>query len=302
MIFPSYCTDLPNWRTVFSITPPAVRTILAAYETKNKAPGQEPLNEYRDAWLRWLSFKPTLNFSGCERKQKWAPCNGIHDALVNQLAHKAYQFNQVVCFTDDYLFYQVLYRPYRNFLARWDQLDLIPANSYVIVSWPNHRGMLNDDLNRLISHCQATNSKIFLDCAFYGTVNNGICDTSLDVFDAVAFSLSKALHCGGLRSGIVFGDELAPALTVPVSQHYDYNYYNINAVQCGTEILNATVPDFVPRWFGPLQQTWCRENGCTPADVVLFGLDYFPEYKPLWRQGSDNLRICLTDYYQTKVT
>ena len=49
------------------------------------------------------------------------------------------------------------------------------------------------------------NTKIFLDCAFFGTTLDRM-NVYDEVFDCVAFSLSKCFLLGGFRAGIVFGD------------------------------------------------------------------------------------------------
>lgn len=292
------CLDLlPNWRTVYSQTPAIVQSIIANYTTVNKAKDLNPATEWHAAWQRWLYVDDDLDFSGCHSKQQWAPCNGIHDALIQQLVHAAPKFSQVVIFSDDYAFYQSMTRTYRRKIITWDTLDDIIEPSYFVVSWPNHRGMLDDGLARLLAVCQRTGSRIFLDCAFFGTISAGTCDTGRIEFDAVAFSVSKAFLCGGLRAGIVFGDDLSPTLTIPSSQHFSFNYYNVNSVSCGTEILNATTARTIPDLFRQLQLDWCIVNQWEPADIVLFALNSDQTYSHLWRHGSTTVRACLTDYY-----
>jgi hypothetical protein len=296
MTLPSFITDMPNWGGVYGYTPPIVREILSEHQTRKKANDMSPAVDWKDSWISWINHDGDLNFNGCQKKKQWAPCNGIHDGLIQQLAYASRKHSCIAMFADDYLFYQVIADPYKKIVLNWDRLDLLPTNSYVLVSWPNHRGLMDDSLERLLSACRATNSRIFLDCAFFGTIMDGICNTGDDIFDAVAFSISKPFLCGGLRAGIIWGDDLAPTLTIPCSIHYSYNYYNINSVECGTKILSATTPRTIPMIFKDEQIKWCTNHGFTPGDVVFYALGNNPSYREYRKNGSPNLKVCITDH------
>jgi len=292
-----FLKDLPNWKGVYGYTTLGVKEILASHQTLGKASDDGHAKQWRDAWTKWIAHDNGLDFSGCQNKQQWAPCNGIHDALIQQIAHRARDFRQVISFEDDYQFYQNIIRPYEHKIIKWEELETIKLPSYFVISWPNHNGMLDDKLDRLVHLCRLTGSRIFLDCAFYGTINQGICNTGLEEIDAVAFSISKPFLCGGLRAGIVWGDNLAPTLTIPVNKDFHHNYYNVNGIACGTKILNATNARTIPGLFGHLQQQWCRQHNLIAADVVFFAINRGMEYESLYRSGGRYARVCLTDHY-----
>ena len=296
-----FLKDLPNWKGVYGYATPVVKEIVANYQTISKASDDSHAKKWRDAWTKWIAHDDELDFSGCENKQQWAPCHGIHDALIQQIAHRARDFRQIVVFRDDYKFYQDIIRPYEHKIIKWEELESIQLPSYFVVSWPNHNGVLDDKLDRLIDLCRHTNSRIFLDCAFYGTISQGTCNTGLEEIDAVAFSISKPFLCGGLRAGIVWGDDLATTLTMPVSRDFHYHYYNVNGIACGTKILNATNARTIPSLFGHLQQQWCRQHSCIAADVVFFAINSGTEYESLYRPGGRYARICLTDHYMNNL-
>ena len=153
----------------------------------------------------------------------------------------------------------------------------------------NHEGKITDWFEPLKEQCRKTNSKIFLDCAFYGTTLGDTIDTSDPVFDAVAFSLSKNFLLGGWRVGIVFGDKLAPSLTVPIDHYYDYNYFNIAAVECGKIVLSNFKSTYITEVAKPIQIEYCSRNNLTPADIWMWAFD------------ANNKKICITGAIQDKI-
>lgn len=268
--------------TVWSFCPTQIRKELANVQVKNKGT-QEDLDQYRAAWVNWIK-----DFSGAETKKQWAITNGIHDAILNQVAHVHTKYNKIYWFDSDYRFYKCLVRQYNHVGIPSNRLDLIEPNSYVIVSQPNHEGCVTPWLIDLINICQNNKSKIFLDCAFYGCTFDKL-DTSLEVFDAVAFSVSKNFLMGGTRAGIVFSDDLPESLTVPISEYFGYSYYNILAAEVVKNILPKFDSKYITRAAKPIQEQYCRDNNLIPADIWMWAFD------------SNNAKICITDHIRDAI-
>jgi histidinol-phosphate/aromatic aminotransferase/cobyric acid decarboxylase-like protein len=259
--------------TVYSFCPTRIQKELDKIKLKNKGDFKD-LEDYRKAWVQWIN-----RFSGAENKKQWAITNGIHDAITHQIAHVYKRYNKIYWFNTDYRFYKVLVRGYNN--QGIDRIDQIEPNSYVLVSQPNHEGGVTDWFPDLIKHCETNGSKIFLDCAFYGTTFD-ILDTSLEVFDAVAFSLSKNFLLGGARSGIVFSDDLPLSLTVPIQEPFGYSYFNSPACEIAKHILPKFGPTYITNVAKPIQEKYCIDNNLRPADIWMWAFD-------------GNEKICITD-------
>jgi len=265
---------------VHSFCPTQVRKVLDKILIKNKG-SQTELDDYHSNWLNWTS-----RFSGVDKFSDWAVCNGIHDALVNQIAYRSKTVNKFYYFEDDYKFYNALLSPYTAECIHHADLDTIEENSYIIVSQPNHTGSISTWFPELKKRCRETNSKIFLDCAFYGTSLETMSVYESEI-DCVAFSLSKNFLLAGIRAGVIFGNDLSPVLTIPISKLFSYNYYNINAVTVG----NAILPEF-----GPLYIT-------TPAKMLQEEyVNAHPGYTALeiwmWVADENGNKICITDEIQ----
>jgi len=265
---------------VHSFCPTQVRRTLDKILIKNKG-SQTELDDYHSNWLNWTS-----RFNGVDKFSDWAVCNGIHDALVNQIAYRSKTVNKFYYFEDDYKFYTALLSPYTSECIHHEDLDTIEENSYIIVSQPNHTGSISTWFPELKKQCEKTNSKIFLDCAFYGTSLETM-SVYEPVIDCVAFSLSKNLLLAGIRAGVIFGNDLSPVLTIPISKLFSYNYYNINAVTVGNAILSE---------FGPLYIT-------APAKMLQEEyVNAHPDYKALeiwmWVADEHGNKICITDEIQ----
>ena len=269
--------------SIHSFCPTQIRKVLDKILIKNKG-SQTELDDYHNNWLNWTS-----RFTGVDKFSDWAVCNGIHDAIVNQVAYRSKTVNKFYYFEDDYLFYTALLSPYAAECILHEDLDTIEENSYIIVSQPNHTGSISTWFPELKKQCEKTNSKIFLDCAFYGTSLETM-DVEDSVIDCTAFSLSKSFLLGGIRAGVLFGNDLAPSLTIPISKLFSYNYYNINAVTVG----NAIMPKF-----GPLYIT-------APAKMLQEEyVNAHPGYKALeiwmWVKDEHGMKICITDELQDAI-
>ena len=265
---------------VHSFCPTQIRRTLDKILIKNKG-SQTELDDYHNNWLNWTS-----RFNGVDKFSDWAVCNGIHDALVTQIAYRSKTVNKFYYFEDDYKFYSALLSPYTSECIHHADLETIEENSYIIVSQPNHTGSISTWFPELKKQCEKTNSKIFLDCAFYGTSLETM-SVYEPVIDCVAFSLSKNFLLAGIRAGVIFGNDLSPVLTIPISKLFSYNYYNINAVTVGNAILSE---------FGPLYIT-------APAKMLQEEyVNAHPDYTALeiwmWVADEHGNKICITDEIQ----
>ena len=267
--------------SVHSFCPIQVREVLDRLHIKNKG-SQTELDDYYANWLNWTS-----RFRGVDKFNEWAFCNGIHDALVNQIAYRSKTVNKFYYFEDDYLFYTALLSPYTSECIHHADLETIEENSYIIVSQPNHTGSISTWFPELKKQCEKTNSKIFLDCAFYGT-SLEVMDVEDSVIDCTAFSLSKSFLLGGIRAGILFGNDIAPSLTIPISMNY--NYYNINAVTVANAILPAFGPLYVTAPAKMIQEEYVNDHpGYTALEIWMWVLD---------DKGN---KICITDEIQNAI-
>lgn len=268
--------------TVYSFCPQAIKNELKNINLVNKGKGED-IVLYRELWVSWIK-----NFAGCENKKEWAICNGIHEALTHQCAHVHKQFDQFYYFDTDYKFYYSILEPYTNFCISPQDINLIKPNSYILVSQPNHEGGITNWFIDLIKHAERNNCKIFLDCAFFGTTLDKL-DTGLDVFDAVAFSLSKNFLMGGFRAGIVFSDSLPQTLTLPIGQYYSYNYFNTTAVEVAKIILPKFSATYITEVAKPIQENYCKKNNLKPADIWMWAFD------------SSGNKLCITDEIRVEI-
>ena len=268
---------------VHCFCPRQVQKVLDRLHIKNKGSADE-LDDYYSNWINWTS-----RFTGVDNFSDWAVSNGIHDAIVNQVAYRSKTVNKFYYFEDDYKFYNAMLSPYTHERIHHADLETIEENSYIIVSQPNHSGSISTWFPELKKHCEKTNSKIFLDCAFYGTSLETM-SVHEPVIDCVAFSLSKSFLLGGIRAGIIFGDDLAPSLTIPISKLFSYNYYNINAVT----VANAILPKFGPLYITApakmIQEEYVNDHpGYTATEIWMWVLD------------ENGNRICITDEIQDSI-
>jgi len=268
---------------VHSFCPTQIRKVLDSILMRNKG-SQTELDDYRNNWLNWTS-----RFDGVDKFSDWAVSNGIHDALVNQIAYRSETVNKFYHFEGDYKFYNAMLAPYTSERIHHADLETIEENSYVIVSQPNHSGSISAWFPELKKHCEKTNSKIFLDCAFYGTSLETM-SVYEPVIDCVAFSLSKNFLLAGSRAGVIFGNDLSPVLTIPISKLFSYNYYNINAVTIGNQILSEFGPLYITAPAKMIQEEYVNAHpGYTATEIWMWVID---------DKGN---KVCITDEIQDAI-
>ncbi len=212
-------------------TPTSIKKELLNYRIK-QTDSKHSLEECKHNWLEWTS-----RFTGIHNYKKWAITHGVHDAILNQVAYRSKTVSKFYSFRDDYKFYLEFLYPYKSETITWEQIDKIEKNSYILVSVPNTRGGVPEYWYDLLDHCKKTKSQIFFDGAYYGTSEETI-DVNHEAIDCVAFSLSKNFGLRNIRSGVIFGNDLAWTLTIPMAKDY-YDYYSVN-------IANLILPKFDP--------------------------------------------------------
>ena len=286
---PEYCNfeNTVNFErpsdAVHSFCPWQIRKVLDKIVIRNKG-SQTELEDYRNNWLNWTS-----RFDGVDKFSDWAVSNGIHDAVVNQVAYRSKTVNKFYHFEGDYKFYNAMLAPYTSERIHPADLETIEENSYVIVSQPNHSGSISTWFPELKRHCEKTNSKIFLDCAFYGTSLETM-SVYEPVIDCVAFSLSKNFLLAGSRAGVIFGNDLSPVLTIPISKLFSYNYYNINAVTIGNAVLSEFGPLYITAPAKMIQEEYVNAHpGYTATQIWMWVID---------DKGN---KVCITDEIQDAI-
>ncbi len=294
--------QIPNYQSVWSFCHPRVAAKLAELPVQNKlvwSEVQSTVEKFRRIWCYWIAHSESLNFSGCEAKPEWAITNGIHEAIVHQLAYVRPKVKRFVTIVGDYPFYTDMLHGYPHSALIEEQIPMIGKDWYVLVSIPHHSGEIPPWFDKLVYYAEKNEFKIFLDCAFFGTIAQGVIDTELDCFDVVAFSLSKPFLCSGLRIGIAFGADLAPSLTIPM--YPNFSYLNANGIRATNAILAEFPANFMPDLCRDAQLKICRLNNLEVCNIFMLGKSYHSMYEPLYRPGTNYIRFCLTPLIQNEL-
>lgn len=238
---------------------------------------------YVSSWKDWLTKRGVKlpNTDGVF-------CNGIHDALIQQIAFKG--SSRFVTFNNDYKFYRTILGEHSSIPA--DRFEWILPDSYVIVSQPSHIDGISTWFPAMLNHCLKVNSKVFVDGAFIGTTF-GELDLTHTAIDAISFSLSKAYGVGSLRAGIVFGKELAPTLTTPLKPQF--NYYNFTSATHAIKLLTDLNIDFFLNQFKLAQKDVCEILNIEPMDMWMMATTTDESFRKYGRDTSNPIRICITE-------
>ncbi len=286
---------LSNNYTVYSVCPKEVRSVINSIPSINKLSTNESKIQketFLKHWTSWINHSDSLSFKGCE-EYDWAITNGIHDALTNQILY--HTGSTFYTFYGDYQFYDILLQGEIHKKIYFSDIEDIPEKSYVIISIPNHCGYIPSEFKTLTEHALNNEIKIFLDCAFYGTILKGVVDTSLHCFDAIAFSLSKPFLMGGIRTGIVFSNNLAPSLK-EIMKYY-YNYWNGNGVRIINSVMENFTADYMPMKYKSTQEKFCETYNFDACDIFMLCRSNDLKYLTYRKPELSYARWCLTDIF-----
>ena len=181
------------------------------------------------------------------------------------------------------------YAYHRRCYPNWEWLDqprgqnqewgtALDSKDWVIVSHPFcGTGGEHPKLRELLDQCEKKNIPVVMDCAWFGTCFGLNFDFSHLAIKAVAFSLSKGLGLGSMRTGLRFSSYKEE--NMPIVQQNRYKHLVLSNCQIGIYQMKRFSPDFTFNryfhWYKKLCESY--EMKATHCLHVCL-LPYFNEY------------------------
>lgn len=176
----------------------------------------------------------------------------------------------------------------------------LTVNDALIISCPfSATGDKHVNWDDIIETCNKLNIPVFVDCAFFGTCININVDFNQPCIDTVAFSPTKGLNTGNMRTGIVFTNRHNNDSSLHILTEWHHGIH-LNTYLAYNLMLNFN-PDTIANTYRDIQLTVCEHYQLMPTNTIHLALgdnnwDYFT------RDSLCN-RICLRnpiyDYYNT---
>jgi hypothetical protein len=180
-----------------------------------------------------------------------------------------------------------------------DDLPL-ERNDALLISAPfSATGDIHPRWNELINTCNELNIPVFVDCAFYGTCLDIHLDFNQPCIDTVAFSPTKSLNCGNMRTGMIFTKRTGRdcSLEILTEWHHGIHIHTYIAYN----LMQNFGPDTIPNAYRDIQLKACEHYNLKPSKTIHLGLGG-EEWIHYDREGICNrigLRNAIYDYNKT---
>ena len=145
------------------------------------------------------------------------------------------------------------------------------SKDWVIVSHPFcGTGAEHPKLKELLERCEKKNVPVIMDCAWFGTCFDLNFDFSHPALKAVAFSLSKGIGLGLMRTGLRFSSYKNK--NRPIAQQNNYKHLVLNNCQIGIYQMKQFSPDFTFNKYFCWYKKLCEAYGMKAVNCLHVSL------------------------------
>jgi hypothetical protein len=219
--------------------------------------------DYLSFYHQWITQSKLNRLSGLDRFRSRHLINGTTQAF-DELYFR-YKERRL-------RFYRGEYAYHRRILENWAFLEDEPllANDFLIVSVPFcSTGRVPEQLHLHLDEAERLRVPVMIDCAYFGTCHSLNFDFSHPAIESVAFSLTKGVGLGDIRSGIRYSnfDD-----RYPICQQNAYDHTILGAAKIGLYMMQEFSSDFVPNKYRNIQETVCEQAGLNPTPCMHLAL------------------------------
>ena len=151
----------------------------------------------------------------------------------------------------------------------------LDSKDWVIVSHPFcGTGGEHPKLKELLDQCEKKNVPVLMDCAWFGTCFGLNFDFSHPAIKAVAFSLSKGIGLGSMRTGLRFSSYQEE--NMPIAQQNRYKHLVLSNCQIGIYQMKRFNSDFIFNKYFHWYEKLCKSYGMKAVNCLHVSL--LPSY------------------------
>ena len=177
-----------------------------------------------------------------------------------------------------------------------DDHELVSGDAVVISCPFSATGDIHPRWDEIINTCNKKEIPVLVDCAFFGTCLDIFVDFDQPCIDTVAFSPTKGLNCGNLRTGMALSKRKGKdcSLDILTEWHHGIHFHTYLAFN----LMKNFGPDTIPTEYRDIQIKVCNHYGLTPTKTMHLGLGG-TGWEHFNREGVSNrigLRNAIYDY------
>lgn len=217
-------------------------------------------NSFLKRAYSWLTEDKHVSINGLELFPYRYIINGVSHAIETL----KYEHRQLVAHKDEYPFYKVV----RPDIIEVEKFTENYEKSLVIISDPfSKSGNIN---NTLYNDVIKTNAKIWLDCAYVGSISSGYISLHNNV-ETVCFSFSKGFGIQYNRIGVMF----SKIPNFVFEKYKEFAYVNCASAKTALMLMNEFSVSDIPQMFKPYQEKICKKLNIQPSNCVWLGTNVF---------------------------
>lgn len=183
-----------------------------------------------------------------------------------------------------------------------ENIDDMPleAGDAVVISCPfSATGDKHPEWDTLMETCNKLGIPVFVDSAFFGTCKGVMVNFAEPCIDTVAFSPTKGLNCGNMRTGIAFTKRSGKDCNLDILNMWHHGvHFN---TKLAYELMKNFGPDTIPAAYEYTQHQVCEHYGLVPSKTMMFGMGG-SEWEHFTRDGlcnRVNIRNAIYELYTT---
>jgi histidinol-phosphate/aromatic aminotransferase/cobyric acid decarboxylase-like protein len=240
------------------------KNIISGFDVnENLSRKYDLIDHFASTWETWIDSYGKTKFDYS------IPINGIVESIEKICSSN--EFNRFVLIKGEVEFYRVILENHKkNFLIiEPGQWNLLENNDLICISMPfSPTASIPEWYFNLCDYINNKNIRLFIDGAYLGTINKKIYIPNNCKF--FSLSVSKCFNASGLRSGILFCDQIISTFKTKFLLK-NYNYYAMekaiellkkyNYYDCYTKHINFA-------------SEFCEKNNLTLSDSVVLGYTY----------------------------
>lgn len=232
-------------------------------ENENLNRNYKLIEIFSNSWKIWVNNlgKTDFNYS--------IPINGIVESIEKICSSD--DFDRFVLIKGEVDFYKVVLNTYKKnyIIIEPGQWNLIKNTDLVCLSMPfSPIASIPEWYSDLCEYADSNNLKLFIDGAYLGTIKKKIYIPQSCKF--FSLSVSKCFNASGLRSGILFCDQLTSTFKTKFLLK-NYNYF---AMQKVIDLLNTYDYYHCYNHFFNFSSSFCEKNKLILSDSVVLGYTY----------------------------
>ena len=220
--------------------------------------------EYKSDFINWICSSKNNQISK-ECLLKKYPRKDITVGTTQSFdeAYFRYHNRRLRIFRGEYAYHRRCFKNFEwldqalNTNPEGDWAEPLDSKDWVIVSHPFcGSGKEHPRLKELLEKCLKKQIPVLMDCAWFGTCFDLSFDLEHPAITEVAFSLSKGIGLGSMRTGLRFS-RYSLSEKKPIAQQNEYKHLVLNNCQLGIYQMSQFDPDWATRKYLNWYQKLC---------------------------------------------